>query len=312
MSAEGMRLCFTAGPADAGAKLSVFLRRRGVSTSLIRSLKYTDTGIAVNGLRAKTSHVLAPGDVVSLAVPRDEIPLATPEDIPLSIAYESPHALVANKPAGMVMHPTGRHSSGTMLNAWCHLMACRGQSSAFRAIGRLDAGTSGLVLCALHPHAANLFKNTLEKTYYAVVQGEMAPGPGEIDAPLRGAAGSTVLQEVSPAGRPSLTAYEVLFAGGGVSLVRLAPKTGRTHQIRAHMAHLGHPLVGDTLYAPPEAGSHSGAAIPAPRHALHCAVLSFLQPGQTAPTLVESGLPADMRAMLPEGAPLPERAQAQM
>ncbi len=288
-----MRISFRVEQPDDGARLGPFLRRQGVSVARIRSLKYTADGLCVNGARAKTNLVLHGGDEVALLLPPDEPAFLSPEDIPLAVVYESPFAVVVDKPAGMVMHPTHAHPGGTLANAFAHFSQARGAPAAFRAVGRLDAGTSGLVLCALDAHSAQLFAKTLTKEYYAVVHGPMPKGPGCVDAPIEPAPGSLVVQRVSAAGRPCTTGYEVLFSSAELSFIHLVPRTGRTHQIRVHMAHIGHPLFGDTLYSGPEA-----QRAPSRRHMLHCAALTFREPGAALPTAVRAALPADMRALL--------------
>lgn len=286
------QLHFMVEEEEEGIRLSSFLRRRGLSLSLVRRLKYEEQGILCGGERARTSRLLHAGERVSLTLP-DEAPSVPGEAIPLSILYESPHALVIDKPAGLVMHPTRSHKSGTLANAFTALMEARGQAAAFRPVGRLDADTSGVVLCAMTPYAAPLLARGMKKRYLAIATGEMPEGPGEVDAPLAQRPDSAILQHVHPEGRASHTAFTVLGTGGTdglkASLLEVRPTTGRTHQIRAHLAHLGHPLLGDGLYG----GDMSQLS----RHALHCAVLDFAEPGGDAQT-VHAPLPADMAQVL--------------
>lgn len=290
----GQQLHFMVEASEDGIRLSSFLRLRGLSLTLVRRLKYEERGILCEGERARTSRLLQSGERVTLTLP-DEAPSVAGEAIELDIVYESPHALVVNKPAGLVMHPTRSHKGQTLANAFTALMEQRGEAATFRPVGRLDADTSGLVLCAMNPYAAPVLAGGMKKTYIALAGGEMPPGPGRIDAPLAGRPDSVLLQGVDEAGRPSRTDYEVLAAAGGASLLAVTPRTGRTHQIRAHLAHLGHPLLGDGLY-----GGDQGLLA---RHALHCARLTFAEPGglgaPPAPAhTLTAALPPDMAAAL--------------
>lgn len=256
---------------DAGAKLGVFLRRQGISLSLIRALKYQDRGICVNGERARTNQVLQGGDKVQLNLPEERGFSALPQAGAVEIVYESAHAMVLAKPAGQVMHPSPSHHEGTLANYYCGLMQARGTGGIFRPVGRLDGGTSGLVLCAMHAAVAPFLAKSMQKTYLALASGVPQRRCGAITAPLGPAPGSAILQQAGPDGRPSRTVYKVLTQGQDAFLAAVRPRTGRTHQIRAHFAHMGHPLLGDVLYG------DDAAALP--RHGLHCAWLDFTQPG---------------------------------
>lgn len=284
-----MDIRFTVTPGEAGMKLGAFLRRRDISLTLVRSQKYLPDGLLVNGERARTSLLLAAGDDVCLVLPKEEGFSAAPQDIPLDIVHESAHALVVNKPPGMVTHPTGRYHSETLANAFCGLMQKRGKASVFRPVGRLDADTSGLALCAMSAAAAPLLGKTAQKEYLALATGRMPLGAGTVEAGLAPVAGSAVLQRVDGEGRPSRTEYTVVSACDAASLVRVWPRTGRTHQIRAHFAHLGHPLLGDALYG--------GDMERLSRHALHCGRLQFTELGGTVVRLA-CPPPGDMLAAM--------------
>lgn len=286
-----MPLHFTVSPNENALRLGVFLRRRGASVACVRSVKFCEDGLLVNGVRRRTSWPLVAGDVVSITLPPEEYS-ALPQELPLEIVYESPRAMVINKPAGMVMHPTRSHHDGTLANAFCGEMRRRGQVAAFRCAGRLDVNTSGLVVCAMDAFAAPVLAAGLQKTYTALVGGRLPLGDGVIDAPLAPREDSVILQRVHPAGKPSVTKYTVLAACEEASLVQVRPQTGRTHQIRVHFAHLGHPLLGDELYG--------GACSRMQRHALHAGQVLFRQPGdeKTVPVCVQVPLPADMAQLV--------------
>lgn len=256
-----------------------------MSASLIRSVKYRAFGILLNNSQAKTNQLVYPGGVVSVTLPPEENDLP-PEEIPLEILRESAHAMVLEKPAGLVMHPTLSHKGGTMANGFAALMAKRGQGIPFRPVGRLDANTSGLILCALNPYAAPILSSNFTKMYFALVQGTMPSTYGTIEAPIESCPDSAIKQQVAPGGKYAKTNYQVLEVGQGASFVAVWPLTGRTHQIRVHFAHLGNPLLGDWLYGGPQELLQ--------RQALHCAGLRFTEPGEK-PCQIQSQLPQDLQ-----------------
>lgn len=284
-----MQIKWVVGAEDAQTRLGPYLRRQGVSVHLIRHQKYLADGITVNGLRAKTNQVLHTGDAVALALAEEDGFSAAPMPVPMDIVYESVHALVVNKPAGLVVHPTLSHHDGTLANGFCALMKARGMTGAvFRPIGRLDADTSGLQLCAMNAYAAPILANNADKTYLALTTGPMPEGDGTIEAPLAAEADSAVKQAVVPGGRMSRTDYRVVASGSRAALAVVWPRTGRTHQIRAHFAHIGCPLLGDGMYG--------GDTASLGRHALHCAALTFCEPGQ-GPVALGCEMPDDMKEL---------------
>lgn len=283
-----MQLEFTVPTPCDGWPLRGFLRSVGVSAALQRAVK-SATGFWVGGAPVRTCDAVHAGQTVTFQLPPEPPTTVQPQALPCQVCYESPHALVLDKPAGMAVHPTLGYRQGTLANAYMGLLQARGESGVFRPVNRLDVNTSGLVLCAKNAYAAPLLAAGATKTYWAVAQGEMPLGPGQVDAPIARAPGSIILRCVAPGGQPSCTAYRVCAAAGGVSLVQVTPLTGRTHQIRVHFSHMGYPLAGDELY-----GGSRGAI---GRHALHCAQLTFAPPQGGAPVTVYSPLPPDMAAL---------------
>jgi 23S rRNA pseudouridine1911/1915/1917 synthase len=265
------RLLFVAQKEEEGLALGPFLRRRGLSLTVVRSQKHLNDGLLVNGCRARTNQKLKTGDSIELRMPGEAAFSARPQRLPVDVVYESAEALVLDKLAGMAMHPGPGIHTKTLANAVCGLYSLHFDGGVFRPVGRLDADTSGLALCAQTAASAKKLAASARKVYIALVWGRMPLGPGEVNAPLAAQTGSAVRQQVRPGGRPSKTQYEVLAACPRASLVLARPHTGRTHQIRAHMAGLGHPLLGDELYGGP-AGFIK-------RHALHCAAIQFEELG---------------------------------
>ena len=284
-----MRLSFTAPLSGGTCTVRDFLRHCGVSAQLIKDVKYTDEGFLLDGARVHTNASVKAGQTVSFALPDQPFTTVQPEDIPLEIVYEDMHCMVLNQPAGMAAHPTLGYKSGTLANAFCGLMRARGTPAPFRAVNRLDRNTSGLMLCALNTYSAAALSHAVHKEYIAVLEGVLPLGSGEINAPIARCAGSLITREVRADGKASLTQYTVLATGGGHSLVRCVPKTGRTHQLRVHFAHIGHPMAGDDLYK-----GHTDFIA---RHALHCESLRFAVGGQEQHTVAVPP-PQDMQTLI--------------
>lgn len=242
---------------------------------------------------AKTNYLLLAGDVVCVTLPYEDEYSCEPQKIPLDIAYQSRHVLVINKPAGLVVHPTRSHKEGTLGNAFCGWLQQQGiAGGAFRPVGRLDGDTSGLMICALSPFAVPILNASLQKEYIALVQGSVTENEGRIEAPIGPQNDSVIKQCVRSDGRMGITEYRVIDRKKNASLVKVRTLTGRTHQIRVHFSHLGHPLVGDTLYG--------GAEDNISRHALHCARLSFLEPENKERTELHIKMPPDMERAISE------------
>lgn len=286
-----MRLEFAVTAADGECRLSDFLRRNGLTCGLIKAIKYLPGGLLVDGAPAHTDLRLRPGQKVSAALPPEPPTAVAAEPVALDIVYEDEFAVVLNKPAGILVHPSAPGCGGTLANGWRFLMAQRGTPCPFRPVNRIDRNTSGLVLAAKNSFAAPLLARSFTKFYWAVAEGELPAGEsGVIDLPIARAEGSIICRRAGGEGKPSRTAYTVLAAAGGHTLLRAVPLTGRTHQIRVHFAALGHPLAGDDLYG----GSRGLIA----RQALHAGYIAFVPPRAAAPVCVSAPLPADFCALL--------------
>lgn len=262
-----------------------------VSRALMTDLKAA-RGIAVNGEPVTVRRVLHAGDRVRLTLPQKNSDLV-PADLPLSILCEDDWLLAADKPPYMPTHESCRHRGDTLANALKFEFDKRGLPFVFRAVGRLDGDTSGIVLIAKDRLAAErlgaLHKDGgYRKTYLAITHGAPEKDEGVIEGYIRRAAPSIILRKMLDTGEPSeyaRTDYRVLETFGDFALVECHPLTGRTHQIRVQLSAIGHPLVGDDLY---------GGKKILPRQALHAASLSFVHPFTGLPLDISSPLPADL------------------
>jgi 23S rRNA pseudouridine1911/1915/1917 synthase len=273
----------------------------GLSNTLIRRMKMTG-GIRLNGEVVKTNHPLAVGDALSLSLPPHAAEGVVPEEMALTVVYEDDDLIVLNKAAGVVVHPTKGEYHGTLANGLAHLFRSRGTPLGIHPVHRIDRDTTGLVVFAKHPLAhmrldAQLRAHKLERRYYALVWGHVAGAGGRVEGAIGLTAGHPVAREVAEGGQQAATRYEVLArydtpAPEGSTLLALSLETGRTHQIRVHMAHLGHPLLGDDLYAPGRSGAIA-------RQALHAATLAFEHPRTGDWCRFEAPLPADMASLTP-------------
>ena len=234
-----------------GGRLSAVLREEmGMSLSLMNKLKWTDS-LLVNGIPCHTDYLVKPGDIVTAKLP-DSTPEYPAEDGNLVILYEDDCFLAVDKPAGMLIHPSRSCNTGTLANFVLGYYKKTGQNCAFHPITRLDRDTFGVVLLAKNSHIhalmmAALRENALKKTYYALVWGK-PDGEGVVDAPIARREKPSLLRYVDSGGKPCLTTYKLLKSWETHSLVQLHPITGRTHQLRVHCAHIGHPILGDPQY----------------------------------------------------------------
>lgn len=283
-----MQLDFPVLADQNGWLLRDVLRYFKVSSTLIRGVKRS-SGFFINGTPAHTNVRVQPGQMIQFELPPEPATTVRAQAIPLSIIYRSVHAVVLDKPAGMAVHPTLNYPDGTLANAYMGLVQREGHAGVFRPVNRIDKDTSGLVLCAENAYAAPLLAQSVQKVYVALVEGAMPLQSGYVDAPIDRAPGSIILRCVSPGGKPSRTNYTVLASTAQHSLLKLELVTGRTHQIRVHMAHIGHPLAGDDLYG--------GSCQWITRHALHCARISFCEPVTGEMRCIKSSLPSDMLAL---------------
>ena len=250
-------------------KVIAYLRGEAkLSSRLIRTLKHYPDGILLNGVHTRTVDIIHTGDTLSVNLPENESDIE-PVKYPLDIVYEDEDLLVVNKPALLPMHPTHNHQGDTLANAVAYHLGQSGKKSTFRAIGRLDKGTSGLVVCALNPHCAARLQAKINKTYYAVCEG-VYEGEGTIDRPIFRPDPMKTLRAVGEIGDRAVTHWKALKTNGKRTLLEIKLETGRTHQIRVHFASLGTALTGDRMYGE--------ATDEIPHQALHCGKISFTHP----------------------------------
>ncbi|GED59152.1 RluA family pseudouridine synthase [Brevibacillus formosus] len=288
-------ISFTVDEADAGQTVREVLQKRyGVSRRLLIRAKFKGS-ITRNGVLVFVNEKLQAGDKIAVMVEEEAEETVSPEDMPLSIRYEDEDLMVIAKPAGLVVHPTGNHPSGTLANGMIAYWKKRGEHRKFRAVNRLDKDTSGLMIVAKNQWAHEQFSRmqqirTLQRTYRAIVQGIVESDEGTIDAPIGLAENSFITRQVRPDGQTAVTHYRVLARGEGMSFVEVKLETGRTHQIRVHMSSEGHPLAGDDLYGGER--EHIG------RQALHAWGLSFVHPRSGLAMSWEEPLPNDMEQLV--------------
>ena len=242
--------------------------------------------VLVNGKSAKATYAVKEGDVITYELPEEEVLEYKAEDIPLDIIYEDADVAVVNKPQGMVVHPSAGHTSGTLVNALMyHVKDLSSINGVVRPgiVHRIDKDTSGLLMIAKNDKAHNALaaelkdKKSLRK-YVAIVHGNLPNDRGVIEAPIGRSDKDRKKQAVTAKGKPAVTRFTVLERFGNYTLVELQLETGRTHQIRVHMAYIGHPVAGDPLYGPRKTLKGHGQF-------LHAKTLGFTHP--TTGELVE-------------------------
>jgi 23S rRNA pseudouridine1911/1915/1917 synthase len=308
---------FTVAPGQKRVRLDVFLTHHVENATRSKVKRAIDAGsVLVNGNAARASYQIRPGDIVRVTLSAPPPQEAIPESIPLDIVYEDTRLLVVNKPAGMVTHPAHGNYTGTLVNALLH--HCRGLSGINGParpgiVHRLDKDTSGLLVVAkddaAHAHLARQFaRRTTTREYWAVVWGKLKGQRGVVEASLGRSKSDRKKMAVVEQGKPAATEYRVEESFSYLTLLRLHLRTGRTHQIRVHLAHIHHPVFGDPTYHGRRI--HYGpnttrqrAEVQAmldvmPRQALHARTLGFVHPETGRPIEFNSPLPPDFEALL--------------
>lgn len=266
-----------------GLTAADFLKRRGFSHRIITSLKQ-NRGLTRSGKILRTIDTVACGERIRAAI-TDEGSVVPNPSIVVDIAYEDEDIVVYDKPPFLPVHPSLRHYDDTLANAF----AAHYEGIAFRPINRLDKNTSGLCVCAKNRLAAAKLTESIEKVYYAIVDGNIDHA-GRISAPIGRTGDSIIKRCVREDGKSAVTSYTPIAHDNGRTLLRIVLETGRTHQIRVHFAHIGFPLCGDDMY-----GGDCGMI---ERQALHCGEVGFVHPITGRHITLKAELPQDMQRLM--------------
>ena len=291
----------TAATEHAGVRLDAFLSADGALTRSQAARLIAEGRVRVNGKPAAKSARLSGGETVTVDVPHLRETALPPQDIPLDVVYEDDDVIVVNKPTGLVVHPAPGHPDGTLVNALLHhcgdSLSGIGGEKRPGIVHRIDRDTSGLIIAAKNDAAhlalsAQLKDHSLSRTYECLVTGNMKQDSGTVDAPIGRSSADRKKMAVVPTGRRAVTHWEVVARYPGVTHLRCRLETGRTHQIRVHMAHIGHPILGDTVYGAkkPVAGLTG--------QCLHAVGLRFIHPRTGEPVELTCPLPEEFVRML--------------
>ena len=279
-----------------GANITTVLKQHfKISTNLIKDLKKYKEGIQVNGEHKRVVDLVAKGDILKITIRDTVSENIVPTDIPLDIVYEDEDVLVINKLPNMPTHPSMGNYENSLANGVMYYYKSKGEERVFRAVNRLDKDTSGLMAVAKNSYiharlGEEIQKKELKRKYMCIVCGDVERD-GTVDAPIRRADGSVINRIVAPDGQRAVTHYRVIKRYGEYTLLEMKLETGRTHQIRVHMAYIGHPLVGDWLYGTED---HNIAK----RQMLHSCYLCFTHPITGQIMEFKDEMAEDMRAFI--------------
>ncbi len=285
---------------EEGTKIREYLKKElGLSTRLIRSASI-DKRIFVNNEVVKMNRILNLGEIIKIDLAKDESQDIAPEKMDIDIVYEDEDILVVNKKPFMVVHPTKGYQSGTLANGVINYFVESGQNCIVRLVSRLDMNTSGLIIIAKNQFSHGMLskemsENKVEKRYLAIIHGCMKEKHGTIDLPIYKPEGieNGIKRIIDERGQRSITHYKVVEEFNNSSLVECKLETGRTHQIRVHLSHLGHPIYGDVLY-----GYGEEEKVLIKRQALHAYGLDFKSPRSGEPLSLRAELPEDMKELI--------------
>ena len=284
---------------DSGLRIEQFLKKHGYSSKNLATIKRMPKSVLVNGEHFYMRQTLSEGDLLSIVISETECSeKVPPTEIPLNIVYEDEDIIVINKPAGMPIHPSLNNYTNSMANALAYYYEQQKKPFIFRCCNRLDKDTSGLTVVAKHLVSGNILscmvkERKFHRQYLAIVRGHVEPASGTISAPLGRKDGTIIERTVDwEHGETAITHYRILEEKNGHSLVSLKLETGRTHQIRIHMKHIGFPLIGDYLYNPDMEFMK--------RQALHSHKIAFTHPITGKAMEFTAPLPEDMQKVLEE------------
>lgn len=290
------RIILVANENDNGRKLKDYLKNSAKFSSRLIKGAAREKRILVNGKTENLRFILSPGDKIEFDVKKEETQNIEPESIPLNIVYEDEDIVIVNKKPFMVVHPTKSYQSGTLANGLLYHFRENGNDCIVRLVSRLDMNTSGLILVAKNQFAhmalaRDMQKDIFQKKYLAVVHGNLEKKEGTIDEPIYKPEDSGIKRIIDERGQKSVTHYKVIETCESGDLVELELETGRTHQIRVHLAHIGHPLFGDTLYGQEDDGFIN-------RQALHAYSLKFPHPRTGKIISIQTDIPEDMKELM--------------
>lgn len=291
---ETLKLDYQVEPKDETLKIiDVLATSMNISSRLIRKCK-NHKNIFLNGQNGSVNRLVKAGDIITLMLDHDENTFE-PNPMPVEIVYEDGDMLAVNKGPFLVVHPTKGHPQGTLANALSYYQYQKGQDYKIRFINRLDRDTSGIVLIAKNAFSQQVISdqmqsNSVGKKYIAVVDGILEQDEGTLDFPIEREFESDIRRAVLAHGLPSVTHYKVMRRFLNQTLVEIQLETGRTHQIRVHFSHIGHPVHGDSLYGTPSNLIN--------RQALHCAEMTFIPPRGSSKVVAQAVLPEDMEMLI--------------
>lgn len=281
------KFTYTVSEENNNLQLQTYLRKvHGYSKRLITELKHG--GISVNKKHLRMVDYVKTGDIIEIEFSDKEIKLIPNPDLKVKILYEDDDLIVFDKPFNMPVHPSALYYNDTLGNYFAALFENEG--IIFRPLNRLDRDTTGICISAKNTLAASKITKTLKKEYFAIVQGHLEKESGTLNFPIIRVPGSIISRKVHPDGQTAITHYKLIKQFPKRALISVSLETGRTHQIRVHFSHIGHPLEGDTLYG--------GRKDFISRHALHCGRITFTHPQDNRIIDISSPLPDDMEKLL--------------
>lgn len=291
------KLIFKVEAEDEGLKLREYLKsKQKLSSRLIKGAAI-EGRITVNEKITKLNYVVKHNDEIGFNVVKEESQNIDPEKMDIEVVYEDSDIIVVNKRPGIVVHPTKSYPNGTLANGLLYYFKEKGENCIVRLVSRLDMDTSGLIIIAKNQFshmalARDMSNENFEKSYLAIVHGNMKEKQGTINLPIYRTGGDTIKRIVDERGQESVTHFKVVGSFNKGDLVELTLETGRTHQIRVHLTHLGHPLYGDSLYGTEDDSDYIE------RQALHAYKLKFPHPRTGDILSLETDIPEDMKELL--------------
>lgn len=293
---DAFTLEWTISSQDTGKLVREFLKEQAISKTALTDIKFAGGGIFINGDPVTVRHRLMEDEVLKVVFPPEKPSLELkPENLPLQIVYEDPYVLVVNKPPNQQSIPSRESPTRSLANALLYYYQSIGLDVTVHLVNRLDRDTSGLLLVAKHRHIHHLLSEqqkagSLKRIYEAVIHGKLEKDSGTIDAPIGRKDDSIIERQVRKDGQRAVTHFQVVQEFCDCTLVQLTLETGRTHQIRVHLSHIGHPIIGDDLYG--------GLRVEIERQALHCREVRFWHPMYQREVVFYAELPEDMRELL--------------